>query len=30
MGKVIGIASKELVGKADGREIAAKVKEMLS
>jgi uncharacterized protein YqeY len=30
MGKVIGIASKELAGKADGREIAAKVKEMLS
>jgi uncharacterized protein len=30
MGKVIGIASKELAGKADGREIAAMVKERLS
>jgi uncharacterized protein len=30
MGKVIGIASKELAGKADGRDIAAKVKELLS
>jgi uncharacterized protein YqeY len=30
MGKVIGLASKELAGKADGREIAAKVREMLS
>jgi uncharacterized protein len=30
MGKVIGIASKELAGKADGREIAAIVREMLS
>lgn len=30
MGKVIGIASKELAGKADGREIAARVKELLS
>jgi uncharacterized protein len=30
MGKVIGYASKELAGKADGREIASKVREMLS
>jgi uncharacterized protein len=30
MGKVIGIASKELAGKADGKEIAAKVKDLLS
>jgi uncharacterized protein len=30
MGKVIGIASKELAGKAEGRDIAAKVKELLS
>ena len=30
MGKVIGLASKELAGQADGREIAAKVREMLS
>jgi uncharacterized protein YqeY len=30
MGTVIGFASKELAGKADGREIAAKVREMLS
>ena len=30
MGKVIGLASKELAGKAEGRDIAAKVKEMLS
>jgi uncharacterized protein len=30
MGKVIGLASRELTGKADGREIAAKVREMLS
>ncbi|MBS6459926.1 MAG: GatB/YqeY domain-containing protein [Alistipes sp.] len=30
MGKVIGIASKNLAGKADGKEIAAKVKELLS
>lgn len=29
MGKVMGAASKELAGKADGREIAAKVKQML-
>jgi hypothetical protein len=30
MGKVIGIVSKDLAGQTDGREIAAKVKEMLS
>lgn len=30
MGKVMGIASKNLAGKADGKEIAAKVKELLS
>jgi uncharacterized protein len=30
MGKVMGIASKELVGKAEGSEIAAVVKAMLS
>jgi uncharacterized protein YqeY len=29
MGKVMGIASKELAGKADGKEISAKVKEIL-
>ncbi|MFO7656222.1 MAG: GatB/YqeY domain-containing protein [Bacteroidales bacterium] len=29
MGKVMGIASKELAGKADGKMIATKVKEML-
>lgn len=29
MGKVMGIASKELAGKADGKEIAAKVKSLL-
>jgi uncharacterized protein YqeY len=29
MGKVMGAASKELAGKADGREISAKVKELL-
>jgi len=29
MGKVMGVASKELAGKADGREISAKVKELL-
>ncbi len=29
MGKVMGIASKELAGKADGKDIAAKVKELL-
>lgn len=30
MGKVMGIASKELAGKADGRMIAGKVKELLA
>ncbi len=30
MGKVIGIATRELGGKAEGKEIAAKVKELLS
>jgi uncharacterized protein len=30
MGKVMGVASKELAGKADGAEIAARVKELLS
>ncbi|MCF6183562.1 MAG: GatB/YqeY domain-containing protein [Bacteroidales bacterium] len=30
MGKVMGIASKELAGKAEGKLIAAKVKELLS
>lgn len=30
MGKVMGITSKSLAGKADGKEIAAKVKELLS
>jgi hypothetical protein len=29
MGKVMGVAMKELAGKADGKEISAKVKEML-
>ena len=29
MGKVMGAATKELAGKADGREISAKVKEIL-
>jgi len=29
MGKVMGIATKELAGKADGREISAKVKQLL-
>jgi uncharacterized protein len=29
MGKVMGVATKELAGKADGREISAKVKQML-
>jgi uncharacterized protein YqeY len=29
MGKVMGVASKELAGKADGREIAAIVKQLL-
>ena len=30
LGKVMGIATKELAGKADGREISAKVKQLLS
>lgn len=30
MGKVMGVASKELAGKADGRDISAKVKELLA
>ena len=30
MGKVMGIASKELAGKADGKDIADKVKELLN
>ena len=30
MGRVMGIASKSLAGKADGRDISAKVKELLS
>jgi uncharacterized protein YqeY len=29
MGKVMGIATKELAGKADGREISARVKQLL-
>jgi uncharacterized protein YqeY len=29
MGKVMGIATKELAGKADGKEISARVKELL-
>jgi len=30
MGKVMGVATKQLAGKADGREISAKVKQLLS
>lgn len=30
MGKVMGVASKQLAGKADGRAISAKVKELLA
>ena len=30
MGKVMGVASKQLSGKAEGRAISAKVKEMLA
>ena len=30
MGKVMGVASKELSGKADGKTIALKVRELLS
>ena len=29
MGKVMGVATKELAGKADGKEISALVKKML-
>jgi uncharacterized protein YqeY len=29
MGKVMGAATKELAGKADGREISVKVKQLL-
>lgn len=30
MGKVMGVATKELAGKADGKEISSKVKQLLS
>ena len=30
MGKVMGVASKRLAGQADGKEISAKVKELLN
>ena len=30
MGKVMGVATRELAGKADGKEISAKVKELLA
>jgi len=30
MGKVMGVASKELAGKADGKEISSKVRQLLS
>ena len=30
MGKVMGVASKRLAGRADGKEISAKVKELLA
>lgn len=30
MGKVMGVATKELAGKADGKEISAKVRQLLS
>jgi uncharacterized protein YqeY len=30
MGKVMGVASKQLAGKADGKAIAAMVKELLA
>jgi uncharacterized protein YqeY len=29
MGKVMGVATKELAGKVDGKEISAKVKQLL-
>jgi hypothetical protein len=30
MGKVMGVATKELAGKAEGKQISAKVKELLN
>ena len=30
MGKVMGLATKRLAGRADGKEISAKVKELLA
>ena len=30
LGKVMGVATRELAGKADGKEISAKVRELLS
>ena len=30
MGKVMGVATKQLAGKAEGRAISAKVKQLLS
>ena len=30
IGKVMGVASKKLAGRADGKDISAKVKELLS
>ena len=30
MGKVMGVASKRLAGRADGKEISARVKELLA
>jgi hypothetical protein len=29
MGKIMGVATKELAGKSDGKEISAKVKQLL-